>query len=79
VKRTAAAVTSFLLLMLVLAPAALAANGEGWNGKTSDKEVALYMFGVMAFFVLLVIIASRIQGGLEKRKARRRADLERLS
>jgi hypothetical protein len=79
VKRTAAALTSFLALMLVLAPSALAANGQGWAGKTTDKTITFACFGVMIFFVVLVIGASLIQGSLDKRKARRRADLERLS
>ncbi|MBS1880628.1 MAG: hypothetical protein JST31_14040 [Actinobacteria bacterium] len=78
-KRTAAALISFLMLMLVTAPAALAENGEGWAGKTSDKTVTFFCFGVMAFFVILVIAASLIQGRLERRKERRRLDLERLS
>jgi hypothetical protein len=79
VKRTAAALLSIFALMLVAAPAALAENGEGWAGKTSDKTVTFFCFGVMAFFVVLVIVASLIQGKLEKRKERRRLDLERLS
>jgi hypothetical protein len=79
VKRTAAALLSIFVLMLVSAPAALAENGEGWAGKTTDKTVTFFCFGVMAFFVILVIVASLIQGKLEKRKERRRLDLERLS
>jgi hypothetical protein len=79
VKRTAAALLSIFALMLVAAPAALAENGQGWAGKTSDKTVTFFCFGVMAFFVILVIVASLIQGKLEKRKERRRLDLERLS
>jgi hypothetical protein len=79
VKRTAAALTSFLLLALVAAPSALAANGQGWAGKASDKTITFFCFGVMIFFVLLVIGGSLIQGKLDKRKERRRADLERLS
>ncbi|HEY1854416.1 MAG TPA: hypothetical protein VGG40_07495 [Solirubrobacterales bacterium] len=78
-KRTAAALLSIFVLMLVSAPAALAENGEGWAGKTTDKTVTFFCFGVMAFFVILVIVASLIQGKLEKRKERRRLDLERLS
>ena len=78
-KRTAAALLSAFLLLLVTAPAALAENGEGWAGKTTDKTVTFFCFGVMAFFVVLVIVASLIQGRLERRKERRRVDLERLS
>jgi hypothetical protein len=79
VKRTAAALVSFLALSLVLAPAALAENGEGWAGKTTDKTVTFFCFGVMIFFVVLVVVMSLIQGHFDKRKERRRADLERLS
>lgn len=78
-KRTAAALVSFLALSLVLAPMALAENGEGWAGKTTDKTVTLFCFGVMAFFVILVIGMSLIQGHFDRRKERRRSDLERLS
>ena len=79
VKRTAAAVLSAFALLLVMAPAALAENGEGWAGKTTDKTVTFFCFGVIAFFAILVIAGSLIQGKLEKRKERRRLDLERLS
>jgi hypothetical protein len=35
--------------------------------------------GVLVFFTVLVISMSLLQGKLEKRKERRRSDLERLS
>lgn len=78
-KRVTAALLSVFVLMLVAAPAALAENGEGWAGKTTDKTVTFFCFGVMAFFAVLVVVLSLIQGRLEKRKERRRLDLERLS
>lgn len=78
-KRTAAALLSFLALMLVAAPAALAEDGVGLAGPTTDKTVTFFCFGVIGFFVVLVIVMSLIQGKLEKRKERRRYDLERLS
>lgn len=78
-KRTVAATLSFLALMLVAAPAALADNGVGLAGPTTDKTVTFFCFGVIAFFVVLVVVMSLIQGKLEKRKERRRYDLERLS
>ena len=65
--------------MLVAAPMALAENGEGLAGKADDQTVTFFCFGVMAFFVILVIGLSLIQGALERRKERRRYDLERLS
>jgi hypothetical protein len=79
VKRAVAAVLSVFALMLVAAPAALAENGEGWAGAADDKTVTFFCFGVIAFFAILVIVASLIQGKLERRKERRRVDLERLS
>lgn len=78
-KRTAALLVSLLATMLVLAPAALAENGVGLAGPTTDKTVTFFCFGVIAFFALLPIVMSLIQGKLEKRKDQRRSDLERLS
>lgn len=78
-KRTVAALLSFLALMLAVAPAALADNGTGLAGPTTDKTVTFFCLGVLLFFVALVVIMSLIQGKLEKRKERRRYDLERLS
>jgi hypothetical protein len=77
VKRTLAALLSVLALMLVAAPSALADNGVGLAGPTTDKTVTFFCFGVMAFFAILVIAMSLIQGRLEKRKEVRRADLDR--
>lgn len=67
-----------LTTMLVAAPTAFAANGEGLVGKASDQTVTFFCFGVMAFFVILVIGLSMIQGALDRRKAQRRSDIERL-
>jgi hypothetical protein len=78
VKRAAALFLMLAATMLVAAPAALADNGEGLVGKASDKTVTLFCFGVMAFFVVLVIGGSLIQAKLDKRKEQRRHDIERL-
>jgi hypothetical protein len=64
--------------LLVSAPVAMAADGVGLYGRTDDKVVTFFMFGVMIFFVVLVIVLSLIQIRLEGRKERMRADLERL-
>jgi hypothetical protein len=77
VKRTLAALLSILALGLVAAPSALADNGVGLAGPTTDKTVTFFCFGVIAFFAILVIAMSLIQGRLEKRKEVRRRDLER--
>jgi hypothetical protein len=79
VKRAAALFIMALTTMLVAAPMALAANGEGLLGKASDQTVTFFCFGVMAFFVVLVIGMSLLQGALERRKEKRRYDIERLS
>jgi hypothetical protein len=79
VKRTFAALLSILALMAAAAPAAIADNGVGLAGPTTDKTVTFFCFGVIAFFAVLPVILSLIQGKLEKRKERRRYDLERLS
>ncbi len=78
-KRVAAALISITALMLVFAPAALAENGVGLGGPTTDKSVTFFCFGVMGFFTLLVVVLTLVQSSLEKRKERRRSDLERLS
>jgi hypothetical protein len=79
VKRTVAALLSIWALMLAAAPAAFAENGVGLAGPADDKMVTFFCFGVIAFFAILVIGMSLLQGKLEKRKERRRTDLERLS
>jgi hypothetical protein len=67
-----------LLALLTLAPSAMAADGEGLYGRTDDKVVTFFAFGLMAFFTILVIVLSLIQIRLENRKDRRKQDLERL-
>jgi hypothetical protein len=76
--RLAAATCAALSLMLLGAPAALADNGVGLAGPTTDKTVTFFCFGVIAFFAILPIALSLLQGRLEKRKERRRHDLERF-
>ena len=63
---------------LVIAPAAMAADGVGVYGRTDDKIVTYFAFGVIAFFAILVTVLSLIQIRLENRKERRTQDLERL-
>ena len=78
-KRTAAALLSVWALMLLVAPAALADEGVGLAGPTTDKTVTFFCFGVIAFFAALVIVLSLIQNRLEKRKEARKSDLARLN
>jgi hypothetical protein len=67
-----------VLVPLVIAPAAMAADGVGVYGRTDDKVVTYFMFGVIAFFAILVTVLALIQIRLENRKERRTQDLERL-
>jgi type VI protein secretion system component VasF len=64
--------------LAALAPSALAADGVGLWGRTDDKVVTYWGFGVMVFFVVLVIVLSLIQIRLESRKERLRQELDRL-
>ena len=75
--RIVAALFAALLSMLLAAPLALAENGVGLAGPVTDKTITFFCFGVIAFFAILVIVLSLVQGSLEKRKERRRYDLER--
>ena len=79
IARVAAISTLIALVLVVAAPAAFAADGVGLAGRTDDRIITFFCFGVIAFFPILVITLSLIQGHLEKRKERRRYDLDRLS
>ncbi|HYQ78667.1 MAG TPA: hypothetical protein VEP91_06120 [Solirubrobacterales bacterium] len=78
-KRSVAALLSIWALMLLAAPAALADEGVGLAGPTTDKTVTFFCFGVIAFFAALVIVLSLIQNRLDKRKEQRKADLARYN
>jgi hypothetical protein len=68
-RRLLASVSTACLFLLLLAPAALAADGgEGVYGETNDKVVTNVGFIVIAFFPLLILLLSLIQWRLEKRK-----------
>ena len=64
--------------LLLLAPAAMAADGVGVYGRTDDKVVTFFAFGLIAFFAIFVTVLSLIQIRLDNRKERRTKDLERL-
>jgi hypothetical protein len=74
--RRAGAAASVALLG---APAmAAAADGEGLVGRTTDFEVTLWGFGVIALFMILPIVLSLLQARLDTRKERAREQLERV-
>lgn len=64
--------------LLALAPLAMAADGEGLYGRTNDKVITFFSFGVIIFFAVFVIGMSVLQHRLETRKDRVREDIERL-
>ncbi len=65
--------------LLVLAPAALAQegdvtdNGEGLLGEVDDKIITFFSLGVVAFFTMVVILATLVQQRLERRKDEKKA------
>jgi hypothetical protein len=67
-----------LIGLLAMAPTAMAADGVGLLGRTDDKLVTYFCFGVMIFFTVAVIALSLIQIRLDGRKERMREELERL-
>jgi hypothetical protein len=76
--RAALALLLALVALLTSTPFALAADGVGIGGRTDDKRVTYWGFGVMVFFTLVVIVGSLIQIRLESRKERLREELERV-
>ena len=64
----------FLAAWLIPAATAFAGdNGEGLWGETDDKIITFFSLGVVIFFTVFVIVASWIQGALERRKEQRKA------
>lgn len=76
--RLVATFTAIAVAALVLAPAAMAADGVGLGGRTTDKSVTLFCFGVIALFMILPIVLSLIQAKLDNRKERMREQLDRV-
>jgi hypothetical protein len=77
-RRLAAPFVLVICGLLMLAPAAMAADGVGTYGRTDDKVITFFMFGAIAFFAILVTVLSLVQIRLDNRKERRKEDLERL-
>ena len=77
VTTVAAALLAALLSMLLAAPLALAENGVGLAGPTTDKTVTFFCFGVIGFFAILVVVLTLVQERLERRKEARKYDLQR--
>ena len=63
-RRLLAAHLSFVVMLLLLAPVALADtsdHGEGWYGETNDKVVTNAGFILIAFFPLFIAFMSMLQ------------------
>jgi hypothetical protein len=74
VRRLALTIATSALLLLALAPSALAYNdGRGFYGATNDKVVTNAGFILIVFFPLFVLMASLLQWRLDKRKTARKA------
>ena len=71
--RLLAPILVFAASLALAAPAFAGDNGEGLWGQTDDRVVTFFSLGVVVFFVIFVIVASAIQGRLEKRKDERKA------
>jgi hypothetical protein len=72
--RTRAVLTTLVTLVVLLllsAPAMAEKGGEGLYGKTNDKVITNFGFGLMILFVALVVGLSVGQYLLERRKTRR--------
>ena len=69
-RRLLASLAASVLLLLLLAPMALAVenDGRGAYGATDDKVVTKAGFTLIIFFPMFALLASLLQKRLEKRK-----------
>jgi putative copper export protein len=63
-----ASLATLALSLALAAPAMAGKGGEGLYGKTDDKVITNFGFGLMIFFVLLVTVLTIAQSALERRK-----------
>ena len=64
-------IATLVATIALAAPAMAAKGGEGLYGKTNDKVITNFGFGLMIFFVTLVTGLSIAQALLDKRKQRK--------
>jgi hypothetical protein len=77
-RRLLSALSGYILLVLIVAPAALAFNdGRGFNGENTDRTVTNAGFILVGFFPLFVLCMSLLQWRLDKRKEARKAAAKR--
>jgi hypothetical protein len=48
-------------------------NGEGLVGETDDRIITFFCLGLVIFFAVFVLLASLLQGSLDRRKQERKA------
>ena len=76
-KRLATLLLANLTTLLVFASVALADaqndHGEGWFGETSDFDITIAGFILIAGFPTFILLASLLLGRLDKRKDARKA------
>jgi preprotein translocase subunit SecG len=73
-RRLSSILLASVVLLLALAPAAMAYNdGRGFYGATDDKVVTNAGFILILFFPLFVLAMSLLQWRLDKRKEARKA------
>jgi hypothetical protein len=68
-----------LAVLLLVAPAALAEDGVGLAGRTTDKMVTYWGLALVVFFPALIAVLSYVQGRLDRAKAERKRGLARFS
>ena len=65
------AIYTLLVTLALAAPAMAEKGGEGLYGKTNDKVITNFGYGLIIFFITLVVTLSVGQYLLERRKTRR--------
>ena len=71
VRNALIAIYTLLVTLALAAPAMAEKGGEGLYGKTNDKVITNFGYGLIIFFTTLVIALSVGQYLLERRKTRR--------
>jgi hypothetical protein len=66
-----ASLLSAVLSLALAAPAIAGEGGEGLYGKTDDKVITNFGFGLIIFFVVVVTVLSLAQSWLGRRKGSR--------
>jgi hypothetical protein len=69
IRAAAAYLAAFCLFFAIAASSAFAqTDGEGLVGETNDKQVTFISFGVLLFFVFVIVVGTMIQSALDTRK-----------